>query len=361
MNLKQLCSLSIIASIAISSCKKTDSPVIAPVQNGPSVGAYVLSEGTTNNTKLSYYNKSNNTVVGDFFLQQNPTITGGLGDLGNDMIVYGSKLYVMMTASSFVTVLNLTNATFIKNIPVLNGTAKRRPRYAASAKGKIYVSSSDGTVSVIDTTSLTISAVMTVGSNPEQLAVSGNKLFVTNSGGFNFPNYDSTVSVINLDNNTVGAKIKVGLNPRKIVADNSGNLYVVVTGDYGSISPKIVKINSNTELVTFSADTAVNTIAFFNNKLYVTNDFAYTGLSSNVRVLNPLNFSSVGSGFITDGTQIQTPYGLDIDENNNDVYVTDAKNYSNSGEVFCFDQNGRKKFSFSVSPGVNPNKILFKR
>jgi YVTN family beta-propeller protein len=361
MRITKILSALAAVTLVFNACNKNDDKIQNPPIATVAMGEYILSEGTTNNTKLSYYSNTTNKIIGDFFLQQNPSLTAGLGDIGNDMIIYGSKLYIIMNQSGLVTVLNASNAIFQKNIPFkIEGTnTTKGPRYAASAKGKVYVSSTDGTVSIIDTTSLTIIGSIDVGSNPEQLAVSGDKLFVTNSGGYNFPNYDSTVSVINLINNTAGIKIKVGLNPRKIVADDSGNLYVVVTGNYGSIPSKIVKINSVTESVTYSADTAVNTIAYFNNKLFVTNDFAYTGLSSNVRILSTSNFSNIGSSFVTDGTQIQTPYGLNIDEVSSDVYITDAKNFASSGEVFCFDKNGKKKFSFSVSPGVNPNKVLF--
>jgi hypothetical protein len=58
---------------------------------------------------------------------------------------------------------------------------------------------------------------------------------------------------------------------------------------------------------------------------------------------------------------IQTSYGINIDEQNGDVYITDAINFSSPGEVTCFNRNGVKKFSFSVSPGIIPNKVLFAR
>ena len=93
----------------------------------------------------------------------------------------------------------------------------------------------------------------------------------------------------------------------------------------------------------------------------MTNDFAYTGLSSNVRVLSPDNFANLSNSFITDGTAIQTPYGLNIDENSGDVYVTDAKDFTVSGAVYCFNSQGQLRFSFSVSPGVAPNSVVFKR
>jgi hypothetical protein len=193
------------------------------------------------------------------------------------------------------------------------------------------------------------------------MAISGDKLFVTNSGGFNFPDYDSTLSVINLNTLVETGKIRVGINPRKITADDNGNLYIVATGDYVTVPSSIVKVNAATETVSFRADTAVSTIRYYNNALFVTNDFPYTGLSSNVRMLRISDFSNMSAGFIADATAITTPYGLEIDDNNGDVYITDAKDFVVSGEVFCFDKLGKKRFSFSVSPGVNPNSVVFIR
>jgi hypothetical protein len=49
---------------------------------------------------------------------------------------------------------------------------------------------------------------------------------------------------------------------------------------------------------------------------------------------------------------------LDVDLSTGDVYVGDAKDYVSSGEVFCFDKTGKKKFSFSVSPGISPIRTV---
>jgi hypothetical protein len=60
-------------------------------------------------------------------------------------------------------------------------------------------------------------------------------------------------------------------------------------------------------------------------------------------------------------TIITTPYGINVDYQNGDVYIADAKNYVSAGSVTCFSSAGVNKFSFSVAPGVNPNKIVFRR
>ncbi|MCY7292612.1 MAG: hypothetical protein LH615_10575, partial [Ferruginibacter sp.] len=235
------------AVLLLNGCKKVDdTSVVLPVELAPSVGAYVLSEGSTNNTKLSYYNKSTNTVIGDFFLQQNPSKPAGLGSIGNDMILYGSKLYVVMNVSNVVTVLNANNALFIKDISFVSNGVNKGPRYATAARGKVYVSSSDGTVSVIDTTSLNITKTIIVGANPEGIAATSNFLYVANSGGFNFPNYDSTVSLVDLNTELEVRKIKVGLNPYKVDINAAGNIFVSAYGNFSTIPASISFINGAT-------------------------------------------------------------------------------------------------------------------
>ncbi len=342
-------------TLFLQACSKDEvSP--APIAK-PATGVLVLSEGG-GDSKLGYYNLSSSSFSGDFFRQQNGS---DLGQIGNDMLQYGGKAYIVMNVTGNVTVIDLATGVLLRRIDFVSTNPARKPRNAIAGAGKIFVSAQDGTVSVIDTSALAITQAITVGSNPEQMAISGNKLFVTNSGGFNFPNYDSTVSVISLSSLTETGKIKVGINPRKITADDNGYVYVIATGDYVGVPTKIVKVDAALETVTFSADTSVSTIKFYNNNLYVTNDFSYSGLSSNVRILNTSNFASVGTSFITDVTAITTPYGLNIDESNGDVYVTDARDFVQSGQVYCFDKLGKKKFSFLVTPGVNPNSVIFIR
>ena len=360
MNFKQLSGLFLIVAIAFSSCMKTDSPVIAPVQTKPAVGAYVISEGgfTGNNTKLSYYTNSSATVVGDFFLQQNPALSVGLGGLGNDAIIYGSKLYIVMNGSGNVTVLNANDAVFIKKISFLiNNLTNKQPRYAVGARGKVYVTAYDNTVTVIDTSSLTITKTINVGANPEGIAASANFLYVANSGGFN-ATPDSTVSLIDLTTETEIRKIKVGVNPYKVEINTAGNVFVSANGDYGAIPASISIINGAVNL------TSVNLGSNFSySNIRIAGDIAYLygGSTGTAKVYNTATNTVVRNEFITDGTSVQTAYGVNVDEVSGDVYIADALNFVSSGKVTCFTSAGVKKFTFSVSPGVNPNKILFKR
>ena len=80
----------------------------------------------------------------------------------------------------------------------------------------------DNTVSVINTATNTVSATITVGSDPNGVSVSpdGSKVYVANEGA-------NTVSVINTATNTVTATITVGTNPYGIsVSPDGSKVYV---------------------------------------------------------------------------------------------------------------------------------------
>ncbi|MFT3909218.1 MAG: hypothetical protein QM737_07295 [Ferruginibacter sp.] len=193
--------------VLLNACKKDDNvatAVIPPVvvDTTSKQVAYVLSEGGfgANNSYLAYRVDSSGALTADYFHEKNSSLAG-LGDLANDMIVYGNKIYILVNGSGKIHILNLTTGVLIDSINVPSG-----PRFAVGYNGKVYATAYDGTVKVIDTTSLTITNSIVVGPNPEGLVAVGNYLYVANSGGFN-PVPDSTVSVVDLSTELETMKI----------------------------------------------------------------------------------------------------------------------------------------------------------
>jgi YVTN family beta-propeller protein len=347
MNRNKIYFPAILLSALIFSCTKNETP--PPVAPKVTTGLYTLNQGIfgSNNTTLTYYDFASSTQTTDYFKNINGF---GLGDTGSDFIIYGGKVYIVMNVSGYVAVADASTAKFIDTISFKNAGVNRGPENIVSNGNKVFVSTTDGNVAVIDTTTLIVEKFITVGSNPAQMAVSGTNLYVSNTGGFSLT-YDSTVSIIDLNALTETGKITVGINPGSIAADNAGNIYVALTGDYASIGPRLVKVALSTNSVVKSVDSAIGTIRYYNNALYTTG--GYLG-AANVGILNTDNLAAIRPSFIIDGTSIENPYGLDIDPATGDVYVGDAKDYVSSGEVFSFDKNGNKKFSFSVTPGISP-------
>lgn len=338
----------VLISLAVS-CKKTDH--VQQVTPKITTGLYSLNQGNygSNNSTLTYYDFGSGKATTDYFRQVNGF---GMGDTGSDLLVYGGKVYVVMNNSGNVVVADASTARFIDTVDFKAGGVNMGPENIAAYGSKVFVSNTDGTVAVIDTASLAVDKLIHVGANPAQMVVSGNHLYVSNTGAFS-ANYDSTVSVIDLATLTEIQKITVGLNPGSLAADDAGNIYVVCTGDYNTVGPSLVKVNTSTQTIVKTADTAAGIIRYYQNNLFITG--GYLG-SAAVRVLNTSDFSAVKI-FVADGTTITTPYGLDIDSGTGDVYIGDAKDYVSSGEVFCFDKNGMKKFSFSTTPTASPIRV----
>ena len=334
-------------SLIVFSCTKNDAP--PPLTPKVTTGVYTLNQGNYghNNTTLTYYDFASATQTTDFF----KTVNGfGLGDTGSDFIVYGGKIYVVMNVSGYVAVAGSANAKFIDTINFKNAGVNRGPENIIAYGNKVFVSSTDGTVAVIDTTTLVIDKFITVGSNPAQMAISGTNLYVSNTGAIS-GNYDSTLSIIDLTALVETGKITVGINPGSLAADSSGNIFVACTGDYASVAPTLVKVSVGSGKVILKVDSVVGSLRYYNNTLLTTG--GYLG-AANTGILNTSDLSAVRASFVTDGTVIVNPYGLDVDPATGDVYVCDAKDYTSSGQVFCFDKNGKQKFNYSTTPGITP-------
>ena len=50
------------------------------------------------------------------------------------------------------------------------------------------------------------------------------------------------------------------------------------------------------------------------------------------------------------------PGGTVLTKAGGDVYITDAGTFTTNGDVYCFDKDGKKKFSFEG--GLNPSAML---
>jgi YVTN family beta-propeller protein len=342
---------------ACDDMKDAPAPIDLPFTPGETGKMYVLSEGlfNMNNSTLSLLNFNNRSINSDFFLYQN---NRGLGDTGNDMKAYGSKLWIVVNVSSQVEVMDLNSGISIKRIPFFNpNNVARQPRYITFSGNKAYVCSFDGTVARIDTTTMAIEAVTTVGRNPDGITVANGKLYVSNSGGLDMPNYDNTVSVVDLNTFTETKKIEAGINPYKLEADSNGDVYVVSRGNNGNIKAKLVRIDSKTDEVAETFDN-LPTINFtiHNDTAYLYNyDFANDTYW--IKTFDCKTKQVISNNFISDGTVLERPFGIYVHPTNGNVYLTDARNYTTKGDLFCFDRKGKLLYKIE-SVGLNPNTII---
>lgn len=374
--LRNIVAVTALAGLAAGGCRKGDKivpPEVTPVDTARPGSAYngfyLLNEGNmgSNKSTLDYYDYTTGIYKSNIYATANPTAVKELGDVGNDIGIYGSKLYAVINISNKVEVMDAVSTKRIKQVNILNC------RYITFANGKAYVSSYAGPVLIepnapigfvaeIDTATLEITRKVIVGYQPEEMAVVGNKLYVANSGGYRVPNYDRTVSVIDLNTFKEIKKIDVAINLDRLKADNDGDIYVTSRGDYYNIPSRLFLIDTKTDVVKKQFDIPVSNLWISGDTAYVYGSvFSYnTGKwTITYNMVNVKTETVLNTGFITDGTDksIRMPYGIAVNPATREIFVTDAKDYVSSGTLYCFSPTGKKKWS--VTTGEIPAHIAF--
>ncbi|MCQ2228622.1 MAG: YncE family protein [Bacteroidales bacterium] len=333
-------------------------------------GFYLLNEGNmgSNKATLDHYDYVTGVYTRNIYASANPSMVQELGDVGNDLQIYGSRMYGVINCSNFIEVMDVHSTRHIGTVNVPNCRYVKfsgQYGYVSSYAGPVKMDPSYeqiGYVAKFDTASLQIVATCNVGFQPEEIEIVGNRMYVANSGGYMAPNYETTVSVIDMDSFTELKRIEVAPNLHRLRADKKGNLWVSSRGDYYDIPSRLFCLDLATELVTDTVPVAVSDLCMCGDSLYVIgSEFSYVTYESTVSytIVDVDSHTVVNEKFITDGTDalIKVPYAVSVNPQNGDVFITDAKNYVSPGKLYCFGRDGAQKWS--VVTGDIPAHIAF--
>lgn len=367
--------------LGVTSCREdelvvpTEYDIIpeTPPENTSIRGFYIVNEGNMGSNKctLDYFDYFTGLYARNIYAEKNPDVIKELGDVGNDIGIYGSKLYVVVNCSHKVEVLDSRSGVRISQIDIPNC------RYIRFHRGKAYVSSYVGPVLIdpsapkgavyeIDTLSLDVTRKVSVGYQPEEMEIIDDYMYVANSGGYRAPAYDNTVSVIQMIDFKQVQQIPVAINLHRIRKDPYGKLWVNSRGDYQNRQSCLCvlarKKGTNRMEVTDTLDIACTNMAIKGDSLffYATEWNNYTSSNTiSYGIIDVKTKKQISDNFITDGTEkeIIIPYGIAIHPETGDIFVTDAKNYVSSGTLYCFTSRGKKKWS--VRTGDIPAHITF--
>ncbi|MCD7710322.1 MAG: YncE family protein [Porphyromonadaceae bacterium] len=358
----------------LSSCNDDDNQIIGSIDtsvtegtSGEMSGFYLLNEGSygSNNASIDYFDATTGTYQKNIYSERNPQTINGLGDTGNDLKIYDNRLYAVMNGSHKVEVMTADSAIRIGEVDIPNG------RYICFEGDYAYVSSyvsatySEGNVLgavyKFNTSTLDIIDSVTVGYQPEEMAVVDNKLYVANSGGYLSSTYDNRVSVIDLNSFTVTKSIDVAINLYQLKYDNKGHLYVSSRGNYYDIAANLYVIDTQNDIVVDTLNIGASNLCMVGDSAYIySSEWNYTTYTyDNSYYIINLNTREVSqTQFITDGTEIISPYGMAVNPSTKEVYMTDALDYFNSGTIYCFNPDGTLKWM--ADTGVCPGHFAIK-
>ncbi|WP_430614264.1 YncE family protein [Flavobacterium sp. JP2137] len=370
--------LLLLFGLLLSSCRKdeviylSDAHQVAPPRVGSSIeGFYLLNEGNMgmNRATIDYFDYATGVYTRDLYSERNPNVVKELGDVGNDLKIYGSKAYAVINVSNYIEVFDVATGVHIEKINVPNC------RYINFHNGKAYVSSYSGPIQVnpnaevgfvaeIDTTTLKVTRQVSVGYQPEEMVIQNNKLYVANSGGYRVPNYDTTVAVVDLTSFSLIKKIDVAINVHRLQVDKRGDIYVSSRGDFYHTEPNLYVIDSQSDEVKQKLDIPVSEMTISGDSLYYYSvAFKHSSGQNAISygILDTKSKKIVSDRIIKDGTDrnILIPYGIAVNPDTKEILITDAQDYLVTGFVYCYSPEGILKWK--TTGGNIPAHIAFVR
>jgi YVTN family beta-propeller protein len=335
----------ILALLVFLSCKKEEVGPQCPScveEVVPSTSNILIGcEGNFGwgNASITLYDPSQNEVTQQLFQNVNGFAPG---DVLQSFCQWEDKLYIILNNSGKIEVIDTASYAYQTTITGLNS-----PRYMVTKGTSGYVSDlySNG-ISVLDLTSNQVVDTIDVGRWSEHLLIDGNLLYIGCPDTNWVLKYDLNAAVYS-------DTIVVSKSPSGIQQTSNGDIWILSSGGYNEALP---------QLDTYDGSSIIQTLTFGSisespsQLQYNANSNRLFYLNNGVCVQSPGDANLTSSPVISTNGSIF--YGLGIDPNNTDVYVTDAVDYVQQGQVFRFDSTYQPIDTFST--GIIPQAIWFK-
>lgn len=349
------------AVILTGSCMNSKPPVGVLPEPGELGRLYILNEGVMGmgNSSIDFYDFADGTYVTDAFPAANPDVTLGLGDTGNDLAVYGGKLWAVMNGSDLVEVMDASTMEHIMaiDVPVCRDIAfSGRYAYVTSWAGNVSDDGDrTGMVYRIDINSLSIAGTVEVGYQPEDIAALDGKIYVANSGGMT-DGYDNRLSIIDEESFSLERAVEIAANICDIAPDAYGRLWISSPGDYYSVHSEIYVYDTVSGTVLKSEpganilpewinDIRVSSMYSTGSHLWVLgneNEWDYTAgagkyclytIDCQTLTMTRTELSRTGA------ESIDNPYGIWVSPDEKTIAITDAASYTEPGYILFLDAN----------------------
>jgi hypothetical protein len=331
----------------LCNCKKEIGPQNVQEYAKGTGSLIVLNEGNFGfgNASVSIYNLDTKEVFNNQFKAVNGF---GIGDVLQSVNRYQDRFYFVVNNSGKVVITD-TNLVYQSQITGFNS-----PRYIEFANGKGFVTDlKQKAIYVVDLVSNQITHQIQTQGWTEQIILHQNKLIVLDRGDYltnSSPNFIYIINPITLQKED---SIQTGINPNSMVLDKNDKLWILTSGETGIESSKITQYDINTlsSIKTFIFSSSSDTpsrlvINKKKDKLYFLNGSVYEQSVSNVILGPALIFQKSMENF----------YGLYICMYTNEIYITNAKNYSQTGEVIRMDSLGT--VIDNITTGINPQNLF---
>lgn len=314
-------------------------------------GIFIANEGNFmyGNGSLSFYHPETQTVTNHLFQARN---NAPLGDVVQSLAQKGNSLFIVVNNSGKIVVADARTAEFKGII-----TGLTSPRFVHFVSGeKAYISDLYAShIAIFNPNSLEITGAIDLnGHTSEQMAQTGKFVFASH-----WVNGEH-ILIIDAETDELVDSIIVPAQPKDLEVDKNGKIWALCGGSYENFdvnenSSALVRLDPETRTIEqiyrfsegmFSSGLEMNaagdSLFFLNNGVYK--------MAVDSRHLP-------GSAFISEGDKLF--YNLAVNPVNNEIYISDAIDYTQDAVVYRYAQNGVLKDSFKV--GINPSDFLFNK
>lgn len=365
--------------LAIAGCTKENTSEVLDfagikVEVGEIAGAkglYILNEGAfPGASTLDYLDFTTKQYYADVFGQANPTVAQGLGNTGNDMALAGGRHWLMMNASNQVVVLDVPTCKLVASVDV------ESPRHIAVEGNYVYVSSYgaavygsetqvEGKLYRIGINDFSVSFV-TVGYQPEGVAVLGGKVYVANSGGYNWV-HDNRISVVDIASFKLEKQIELPFANLNLLFSDGENLWVNSYGESSwtqdaggnwiqSVSaPQALAKVTPAGVVTVIEDVHSRIMDFNGKDIYTIGDAAEMEGGGQMCLYVVDKSGSIVSQTALSTSEIAYPYGIAV-TSGGEYFISDAS-FTGGSKVNFY---GKNSAHWSLDSGVGTGKLLIR-
>jgi hypothetical protein len=313
-------------------------------------GVFIACEGNFmyGNGSLSFYNSERKIVTNQIFHASN---NAPLGDVVQSLEIFNNTLFIVVNNSGKIYTVNPETIEF-ENI--ITGLTSPRYIHFISAS-KAYVSDLYANyIIVINPATLEVTGKIDLGEHTsEQMVQVSNRIFVS------CWSYDEYLLVIDTETDELVTKIKVPFQPKDLETDKDGKIWVLSDGgnaweNADSGHPALSRIDPLTctieQIYRFDEDSYPSELDINNS-----GDTIYY-LNGDVFKMGTDSRDLPGPSFIK--ADNRNLYGIAVNPDNNEIYIADAMDYSQSAIIYRYSRSGELIDTFLA--GINPSDFLFR-
>jgi DNA-binding beta-propeller fold protein YncE len=318
-----------------------------PVPEGfqPGEGVFITNEGQflVGNASVSYYRFATGEVEQELFQSHNGR---PLGDVLQSLYLADSVIWLVVNNSERLEEVDAASWQSLGSI-----TGLPTPRYFLPVRaGTAYVTElfADA-VTIVDTETFIITGTIPLPGWTEELLIHQSLVWITNRR-------TDQLYVLDPISDTVIDSVAVGFNSNALQLDAEGMLWVLCSGNPDTDEPGgLYRVDPASRQVVRSLLFADNNMGQWPRlAMNAARDTLYY-LKEDVFRLPVAAMSAPGTPFIPSGGR--TLYALGIDPRNSEVYVGDALDFQQRGQVYIYRPDGQERVQFSA--GVIPNGFWF--